>query len=276
MISAKKWNLVQEQLSINKNNATRNTRRFYLLRGLLYCKKCGRKLFGMVKPKKGMRCYCCLSKRPDPLPRFCGLKNVNLDRLDQLVWNTMKELVKNSGKLKEAIENKKGSFVVDEALSKAELEGIKKAVRDKDKEIDRILDLYGKSKALTIEELDKKVDQLKKQKENLQREKDEIENNVRNVELAKKNFVQAEEFMSRIREVIHNFTDQEKREFLLLAVNKIWVDYNEERGHTIEIEGAIPIFDETKPGVSNEFPTRPLCHASRGRIDRGRKDSQTR
>jgi len=264
LISAEKWALIQEQRRINWNNARRNTKRFYLLRGLLYCRKCGRKLFGVVKPKKGMRCYCCLSKRPDPLPRFCGLKNVNLDRLDQLVWNTTKELVKNSQKLREAIENKKGSFAVDEALSQVELESIQKAIEEKKGEIDRILELYGKSKALTIDELDTKVEELKKQREDLERQRDRVESKVKEMEAARSNFDRAEDFVRKTRAVIDSFTDQEKRDFLLLAVDKIWVDYDEERGHTIEIEGAIPTFDETKPRLGDELHTRPLYQTGLG------------
>lgn len=264
LISAKKWGLIQEQRRINRNNAKRNTRRFYLLRGLLCCKKCGRNLFGMVKPKKRMRCYCCLSKRPDPLPRFCGLKNVNLDRLDELVWNTTKELVKNSEKLREAIENKRGNFVVDETLLEVELESIQRGIKEKDGEIDRILELYGKSKSLSVEELDRKVGELKKQKEDLEREKEKIESKSRDVEVAKRNFDRAEDFMTKEREVIDNSTDQEKREFLVLAVDKIWVDYDEEKGHSVEIEGAIPIFDEAKPRVGKQLRAHPLHHVSRG------------
>jgi len=264
LISAKKWDLLQEQRSTNWNNAKRNTKRFYLLRGLLCCKKCGRKLFGMVKPKKGMRCYCCLSKRPDPLPRFCGLKNINLDRLNQLVWNATKELVKDSEKLREAIENKKGGFAVDEALSQVELESVQKAVEEKNEEIDRILDLYGRSKTFTVEELDKRVEKLKKQREDLERESERIESKIREVEVAKSNFGRAEEFVRKTRAVIDSFTDQEKRDFLVLAVDKIWVDYDEERGHTIEIEGAIPTFDEVKPGVGEQIHTHPLYQTGLG------------
>lgn len=230
LIAAKKWGLLQEQRSTNWNNARRNTKRFYLLRGLLCCRKCGRRLFGMVKPRKGMRLYCCLSKRPDPLPRFCGLKNVNIDRLDQLVWNTIKELVKNSEELKAAIENRKGTFAVDEVLSQVELESIQKAAKEKSEEIDRILDLYGKSKTFTVEELDKRVEKLKKQREGLEGERERIDSKIRDVEVAKSNFDRAEDFVRKTRAVIDSFTDQEKRDFLLLAVDKIWVDYDEERG----------------------------------------------
>jgi len=273
LISAKKWALVQEQRAKNKTNARRNTKRFYLLRGLLYCRKCGRRLFGMVKPKRGVRCYCCFSKRPDPLPRFCGLKNINLDRLNQLVWNTTKELVKDSEKLREAIENKKGGFAVDEALSQIELESIQKAIEEKNKEIDRILDLYGRSKTFTVEELDRKVEELKKQRDDLERESERIESKIREVEIAKSNFDRAEDFVRKTRAVIDNFTDQEKRDFLVLAVDKIWVDYDEERGHTIEIEGAIPTFDEAKPGVGDQLHTHPLCQVSpRGDDEEGEKE----
>ena len=86
IITPEKWQELQANLKGNYNNAGRNIKHFYLLRGLLVCKRCGNRLFGLIKPSKGMRCYCCLSKRPDPRPRFCGLKNVPLDTINNYVW----------------------------------------------------------------------------------------------------------------------------------------------------------------------------------------------
>jgi len=63
LITKKKWQQVQENLKNNTNNSGRNIKRFYLLKGLLNCKRCGHRLFGKIKPSSGERNYCCLSKK---------------------------------------------------------------------------------------------------------------------------------------------------------------------------------------------------------------------
>ncbi len=245
LITEGRWEQVQRQLESNYNNALRHTRRFYLLRNLLYCKKCGRRLFGLIKPKKGMRLYCCLSKRPDPEPRFCGLKNVNIDKTNIIVWNKIKEIVKNSQKLKEAIEEQKGSHYVKGYISEIEVKNINQIIQSKEREIDRILELYSRSKALSIAELDRKVDGIKKQKDNLVQEREKISEEINRARQAKETLKHLENYMAKISKRIDNFTNEEKYEFIHLIVSKIIVDYDRDlRYHSIEIEGAIPIFRE--------------------------------
>ena len=139
LISKEKWQEIQDNLNKNYNNAKRNTKRFYLLRGLLYCKKCGRKLFGLIKPNRHMLCYCCLSKRPDPEPRFCGLKNINLRKLNQLVWDKTREIALNSSKLREVIESQKEGSFVDGVELEVQLVQVDRLIQSKDEEIRDIL-----------------------------------------------------------------------------------------------------------------------------------------
>ena len=82
------WLLVQSQLTKNRR-VSRNhiTGHFYLLKGLIRCHKCGCNFYGKIKSDE--RIYMCSSKRT----HSCGIRSINLDRLNQLVWNR----VVNSG-----------------------------------------------------------------------------------------------------------------------------------------------------------------------------------
>lgn len=246
LITPEKWELLQAQLKKNSNNAKRNTRRFYLLRGLLYCKKCGQKLFGLIKPKKGMKCYSCLSKRPDPEPRFCGLKNISIDKLDNLIWTKIKEIVTNSDKLEEAIKAKKNYNWKDTVILQSEVEYIDKKIQQKKEEKNRLLELYSQSKAFTIEELDNKAKEIESVINNLYKEKESINNKKSDHDAIKRNLLELESVMKRVATKIDNFSDQEKHDFLHLCINKIIIDYDKNVGHTVEIEGAIPIFEEER------------------------------
>ena len=255
LISQEKWELLQKQVRKNYVNAKRSTKRFYLLRGLLYCKKCGRRLYGLIKPSDGRRCYCCLSKKPEPEFRFCGLKNINLDAINNWVWNTIKELVKNSQKMREAIEAQKGSHLVSESLLYAELRDINRSIKEKEKKIDKILDLYTESKILSPVELDKKAKNIKGQKDDLVADQERLMERINKAKQAEQNLNCLEDYMEKVRKRIDNFIDQEKYDFLHLAIDKIIVDYDRiSNTHNIEIEGAIPII-EKEAEVPEFIPT---------------------
>lgn len=277
LIDKEKWQQLQLNLKKNYNNAHRNTKRFYLLRGLLYCKKCGRRLFGKIKPSSQERLYCCLSKRPDPEPRFCGLRSVNLDKINNFIWNTIKEIVKNSEKLKEAMEAQRGSQFVDDVLLETELTSINKAIQEKEEEIDKLLGLYSKSKVLSAEELDKKVNSVKKEKDGLIKHREEILNRIAMAKQAEQNLSYLEDYMAKVSKRIESFTDEERQEFLQQLIDKIWVDYDlAKRTHLIEIDGAVPIFEGIRiENVEITKDSRPLRHVDiGGGMMRGTKRSR--
>ena len=247
IISEEMWNKVQVNLSKNYNNAERNTQRFYLLQHLLVCKKCGCRFFGMIKEKKGMRCYCCLSKRPNPEPRFCGTKNLHIDKINNLVWGEVSSIVKNSGKLKEAIKDQKDNSWVDATLHETESSLNAKAIQGKKEELDRLMELYTKSKTLSVADLDKKAGTIKSELEALEEMKQKLDTRAFQATEIKQKMKKVEDIMSSVAKRIDSFTDQEKYDFLHLFINRILVDYDSAVGHTIVIEGAIPLFDDKKP-----------------------------
>ena len=83
-----RWNELQQAIKRNSKTSQRNNKKhFYMLRGLLRCAKCGRNLYGYVKeaPKKKQNVYMCSSKRPSV--KYCGLVNINIFKLENLIWS---------------------------------------------------------------------------------------------------------------------------------------------------------------------------------------------
>ena len=82
-----------------------NTEHFYLLGGLLTCASCGSRLWGQIKEHKGSRLYVCPSKpnnwRGLPKTKCKNSKNINLDRTNELVWETVLETVGSSHFMKQ-------------------------------------------------------------------------------------------------------------------------------------------------------------------------------
>lgn len=87
LISRDLFDRVQARLSENGRLSPRNTKREYLLRGLLYC-TCGSKRCG--EGCRGSYYYRCAARFPAfPFPRECQEGGVNVRLLDTLVWNQL-------------------------------------------------------------------------------------------------------------------------------------------------------------------------------------------
>jgi len=253
LISKSQWDRVQAQFKSNFNLANRNTKRFYLLKGLIKCKKCGRNMVGLIKENRGMRLYYCMSKRDDPFPRFCGMKNVPIDKLDLHVWQTVRDLIKDSKKLREAIERSRMTQAKDLVTLEAQQKWITKQVRGKDIEIDRILGLYGKTRSLSVEDLDKQIGRLKDERKLIEEDLRGIEEKVKAVQDAESQAKSVQSWAKIIASRVDRLSQKRRRELLLAMIRKIHVDWDEkEQTHYIDIEGAVPIFDEPRqvnPGV---------------------------
>lgn len=241
LIPESEWNSLQMVLKSHYNNSNRNKKHFYLLRGLLYCAKCGRKLFGLIKEKEGMRLYACLSTRPNPEPRFCGLKRINIDKLNNLVWAKTKELVSDSEKIKEALKQAKDENIVDKLIQETTVESVDKRIKEIEQQIDRHLELYSRG-ILSVADLDRKACEYKGIKDNLLQERQQIIEKNEQVRKANENVKNIEAYLNSISKNMDKFTDQEKSEFLHLIIKKVMIDYNLERKeHSANIIYAIPL-----------------------------------
>ena len=111
------------------------------------------------------------------------------------------------------------------------------------------MELYIKSKTFSVEDLDKKAGTIKSELEALEEMKKKLDARASQSIEIKQKMKKVEDIMSSVAERIDSFNDQEKYDFLHLFINRILVGYNLSIGHTIVIEGAIPLFDNKKhPG----------------------------
>lgn len=254
LISKEKWDSIQENLK--RNYRTGNTKRFYLLKGLLYCKKCGRRLFGKIKLSSHERLYCCLSKRPDPEPRFCGLRSVNLDKINKLVWEKTREIAFNSSKLKEVIENKEAEHFIDDVEMGVQLSQLERLIEGKDNEIKDIIRRKSLYKSVTDEDIDKTISEIKSEQNDLILQKVELEKKISNTRRAKEQAKYISDYLKTIAYNIDSFTDEEKYEFLHLLIQKIEIDWDGiSREHKTDIIYTIPVEEK----LFDENPL--LCHS---------------
>jgi len=82
IVTVETFETVQRRLATNKGDDTRNEARPYLLRGLIVCDVCGRKM--RANPEHGRRTYRCSSRETPAGP--CGGKRVNADHVEAWAW----------------------------------------------------------------------------------------------------------------------------------------------------------------------------------------------
>jgi site-specific DNA recombinase len=83
------WLLAQERMRQNRGERTRNERRPYLLRGLIRCAVCGRRLW--PDAEHGRRTYRCSSRQT--AGGACGAGRVPADAIERWIWERVSALL---------------------------------------------------------------------------------------------------------------------------------------------------------------------------------------
>jgi site-specific DNA recombinase len=135
------WEMAQQQLACNRERARRNnTKHNYLLRGLLTCGRCGRRLVGMWS-RAGKGRYSCLARYPRSAPWSCEGRSVGAAKVETLVWEHVRELLSNSELLRARYEEGQGDPAV-EPREEQERERLQRKLMAVEREVQRLIDAY--------------------------------------------------------------------------------------------------------------------------------------
>ncbi|MDP9374765.1 MAG: recombinase family protein [Chloroflexota bacterium] len=140
LIDEDTWALAQEQLARNRERATRNnTKHDYLLRGLLVCGRCGRRLIGEWG-KTGGR-YTCSARYPRGASWCCDGRSVGVPQAEAAVWDYVRELLADAALLQARYEAGRGGPAANDTdvRERARLE---RKVAALDREAQRLIDAY--------------------------------------------------------------------------------------------------------------------------------------
>jgi len=245
LISPDKWQMLQDKLKANYRNGARHTKRFYLLKGLIYCKRCGRKLYGNIRPSCRQRTYTCASKRFGY--EDCGIRSVNLDKINSLVWEKSMEIALNSSQLREAVISQQSETFVDGVEFEVQLKAIDQQIAKKKAEIKDVIRRKEKYISITDEDMDLVIIEIKDEMKALEEQKRALQDKICRVEKTRKHIQHVSDYLSTISSNIKRFDNQQRYEFLHLLIDKIEVEYNElKREHTVEIVYIIPLEEPTE------------------------------
>lgn len=243
IISRETFEAAQRQLARNRELCPRNTKREYLLSGLLVCGQCNYKLGARTS---GSRVYYgCYSRKGNNRPKMCFSKNVRGDKLEGVVWETISRLLSQPELIVEHVKNRAQAHPTP--YLEANLDRVHHALEKKAVEADRMLDAY-KVGAIDLPTLKQKIEAIKKEEAELTEEKARLDSEVRKAEAQELNEEKLHEFCQNLPATLTNLDFEDRRQILREVVDRIVVD-----GDEVTIYGIIPVPEERVEDVSIEL-----------------------
>ncbi|MGX7745897.1 recombinase family protein, partial [Rhodopseudomonas parapalustris] len=223
IVTEEVWNMAQAAKKERTVESSRcNTKRDYLLRGMIKCKQCGRGYFG-ISYKDKSDVYCCSGKRNEPkkiLGWKCSNINVNANFIENEVWSDCLEFINN---FDEIVSSMTPSTTNDNGETITEISKLKESLEELKNEKNRILEIYRKQ-FINEEELSEQLKSIKK-------EEDSIQNLINALDKKLTAFGHEQTLidnMSNILKVyksrIDELTFEDKRDIVKLLVKEITVD----------------------------------------------------
>lgn len=139
LVDAETWDLAQAQLATNRQRAQRNTRHAYLLRGLLVCGCCGRRLIGSWRRGRGG--YECSARYPKHRPDACASQRWEAAALETAVWDYVHGLLADPALLHARYAQGRGDPAADPAADQEQAR-LTRQLTALDRERTRLLDAY--------------------------------------------------------------------------------------------------------------------------------------
>jgi site-specific DNA recombinase len=140
LIDPETWERAQGQLARNRERAQRNnTQHRYLLRSLLVCGRCGRRMVGTWSAQGGR--YICALRYPRYVPGACMGRSLGVVTIEPRVWDHVKRLLSDPEVLRMQYAQGHGDPAVD-VRAEQERGRLERKLAALDREVARLVDAY--------------------------------------------------------------------------------------------------------------------------------------
>ncbi|MDP3061810.1 MAG: recombinase family protein, partial [Chloroflexota bacterium] len=256
IIPKETFNIVQTRLVENKRWAGRNTKREYLLSGLLK-HACGSAMG--ARTSHGTPYYYCLKsnrfkapidEKGEPQP--CPCTWVNGRAMETAVWDTVTGLLRHPDLLMQELERlTQPDSTTREALEE-ELAQVKKRLEELPKEERRLVEGYRKGFYVDFM-MREEMDRVRSEQTSAEERRRELERQLAHLDRALSYKGQVEQLASRLSEGLDQMGFVERRELLRLLVDEVVYDEGQ-----VTIKTIIPL------GGNDERRLRPVPQGGQG------------
>jgi site-specific DNA recombinase len=237
VIDPELWQMAQEQLAANRARSTRhNTKHQYLLRGLLVCGRCGRRLIGTWTAISQGR-YVCSARYPRSATWSCDGRSVSAALVEHQVWTYMQEVLSEPELLRARYEESRGDPAV-EGREERERERIERQVHAMEHEVQRLIDAY-QAGAIELHELQERRRRSAEHQHMLRHRLEELQQQRRERAHELRLLQGLEGFCASIRSALTEPSFTVKQKVLQLVVDRI-------------------IVEDTQLVIRHVVPTRPV------------------
>ncbi|MGD1039545.1 MAG: recombinase family protein [Dehalococcoidales bacterium] len=242
IVSCELFNAAQIQLQQNAETSSRNIKRQYVLRGHVFCKRCGRKFFGVCtyhghgQERIIARRYRCTGKLRNVQPiNLCNNPSRKADNLERLVWSELEKVLNNPEIIITEFEKQKDDAGHMDILEN-ELKQLENELKTAEREQHRLLQLA--LKGFPENQVEAENNRLKKTKETLLAQEAELQAQFKASQDAIIRGSKLEHIIELLSQQIKASDFSTKLDFLDSMGIKVWID-----GENIEITGSIPAED---------------------------------
>ncbi len=219
IVSNELWDKAQKAKEANRIMSKRNnTKRKYLLRGLIKCGYCGHTFCG-VSYKYKNDYYVCAGKNEENkkiLGIKCNSLNIKADKIEDLIWNDCKNILLNYDKYIAKLKNKTG----DNNDAANDLEKLKHSLASKENEKNNILTLYRKN-IITEDEVEFQIKDIHEEEAKISDLINALEQKISCYEHEDNLIKTASDNLKYYHEKINNLTFNEKYKIVRLLVKSI-------------------------------------------------------
>jgi len=247
IISVELFEAVQRKLTANAELSKRNTKREYLLSGLLYCSQCGGRMGGhAIEAIPYYRCYRKgnpdrVPLGPDGKPQPCPCPHVKADAIEPVVWDTICELVKNPDFLIQELRRRNTDNSQTKEILERELQLCQTRLKAIPDEQRRLVEGYRKGLYADFM-MREDMEHIQREEVELEKRKAELEGQLAQKFLTENQEAQIRSLAEKISLGLNNLDFAGKQELLRLLIEKVL--YNV---HSIEIQTIIPLGEQLHP-----------------------------
>lgn len=217
IIDPETWRLGQEQLARNRERAQKHE---YLLRSLLICGQCGRRI--QRAWNRGGGHYICPDRYPRHAAWACDGRMISVPWTDELVWNQVKAMLSDPELLKAHYQEGRGDPAVS-TREEQERHRIGRKISALERETRRLVDAY-QAEVIDLEELKERRERVEDHGRMLRERLREIEKDRTDREQELRLLEGLEAFCQSVRGTLEEPTFDVRQKVLQLVVDRIVVE----------------------------------------------------
>ena len=246
VIQAGLFEIVQRKLKTNADLARRNTKREYLLSGLLICSRCGGRMGG--HDTHGVLYYRCYRRSIlDKIPldaegnrQPCSCPEIKTEMIEKEVWETICQLIREPDYLIEELGRHNRDDSQKEVVER-ELKLCQSRLKAIPEEQRRLVEGYRKGLYADFM-MHEDMDSIQKEQGELERRKNELERKIAQRYLSEDNKVQIRQLAEDMGNGLDNLDFTGRQKLLRLLVEKVIYD-----GQNIEIQTIVRPREQLHP-----------------------------